>query len=189
MRRTLHLGCGKGGGSMRPLPRLDSQKRGTQVVRDRVPLSAIRTRRMSRSQRRAGLRVEIAPAWARRVLQASGHHLVGTGKDAADAVAAALTARAYAAGLAVPYGDPAEGVIWVPRALPDQQAGRRSIQQQKVTQTDPALVNQETPGRDRLPCECGCGGVPAGRISRFLPGHDAKLASRLLRESRGSEPT
>lgn len=27
------------------------------------------------------------------------------------------------------------------------------------------------------PCECGCGGIPAGRKSRFLPGHDAKKAS------------
>ena len=28
---------------------------------------------------------------------------------------------------------------------------------------------------DRLPCECGCGGTPRGRASRFLPGHDARV--------------
>jgi hypothetical protein len=35
------------------------------------------------------------------------------------------------------------------------------------------------------PCECGCG---AEVRSRFLPGHDAKLKSRLLREARSSDP-
>jgi hypothetical protein len=29
----------------------------------------------------------------------------------------------------------------------------------------------------RPPCQCGCGDFPAGKRSRFLPGHDAKLAS------------
>lgn len=29
--------------------------------------------------------------------------------------------------------------------------------------------------RERPPCLCGCGGVPAGRHSRFLPGHDNRL--------------
>jgi hypothetical protein len=32
------------------------------------------------------------------------------------------------------------------------------------------------------PCECGCGGMTEG--GRFRPGHDAKLASRLLAEAR-----
>lgn len=30
---------------------------------------------------------------------------------------------------------------------------------------------------ERPECECGCGGTPAGKRSRFLPGHDAKKAS------------
>lgn len=29
-------------------------------------------------------------------------------------------------------------------------------------------------------CACGCGQQPAGRKARFLPGHDAKLKSRIL---------
>lgn len=29
----------------------------------------------------------------------------------------------------------------------------------------------------RTHCECGCGGSPKGKRSRFLPGHDAKAAS------------
>jgi predicted nuclease with RNAse H fold len=57
-------------------------------------------------------------AWARRLVRTAGYALPGTGKDLADAVAAALTALAYLQGRAVPYGDPSEGVIWVPAALP-----------------------------------------------------------------------
>lgn len=34
-------------------------------------------------------------------------------------------------------------------------------------------------------CECGCGGQPKG--GRFLPGHDAKLMSRLRRESKSED--
>jgi hypothetical protein len=26
-------------------------------------------------------------------------------------------------------------------------------------------------------CQCGCGGQPKGKRSRFLPGHDAKAAA------------
>lgn len=29
------------------------------------------------------------------------------------------------------------------------------------------------------PCECGCGGVPTRKRSKFLPGHDARLKSQL----------
>lgn len=32
---------------------------------------------------------------------------------------------------------------------------------------------------DRPPCLCGCGGFPAGRRSRYRPGHDAKHLSAL----------
>lgn len=30
---------------------------------------------------------------------------------------------------------------------------------------------------ERPACECGCGGFPKGKRSRFVPGHDAKLHS------------
>ncbi|WP_138416216.1 DUF429 domain-containing protein [Sinomonas gamaensis] len=32
-----------------------------------------------------------------------------------------------------------------------------------------------TLSKERMPCLCGCGGIPAGRNSRFLPGHDNRL--------------
>lgn len=32
-------------------------------------------------------------------------------------------------------------------------------------------------------CRCGCSEVPAGRRSRYVPGHDAKHVSRLVREA------
>lgn len=31
------------------------------------------------------------------------------------------------------------------------------------------------PNGDRPPCLCGCGGIPAGRNSRFMPGHDSRV--------------
>jgi len=58
--------------------------------------------------------------WARRVLRQRGYTPPGTGKDAPDAIAAALAAYAWMRGEAVPYGDPAEGVIWTPCALPEK---------------------------------------------------------------------
>lgn len=126
---------------------------------------------------------EPAPTWARRVLGKHVRRLVGTGKDAPDAVAAALTARAYACGDAVAYGDPSEGVIWVVRDLPDfssaakpnlAETGRRGSQTREVN---------AAPRTDRAPCACGCGSIPAGPQSRFLPGHDAKLHARHRREA------
>ena len=56
--------------------------------------------------------------WARKILAVRGYKLVGTGKDAPDAVAAALTALAWLHHEAVPYGDPSDGIIWTPCALP-----------------------------------------------------------------------
>lgn len=61
----------------------------------------------------------VPAAWVRRVLKQCGYVLPGTAKDAPDAVAAALTALAWVRGEAVAYGDPDEGVIWTPCALPD----------------------------------------------------------------------
>lgn len=37
-------------------------------------------------------------------------------------------------------------------------------------------------------CECGCGGHPRGKKSRFLPGHDAKAHGARLAEARKDEP-
>jgi predicted nuclease with RNAse H fold len=77
----------------------------------------------------------VPTAWVRRVLARRGYVLPGTAKDAPDAVAAALTALAWVRGEAVAYGDPDEGVIWTPCALPDltarpgQRPGRASSRQ------------------------------------------------------------
>jgi len=122
-------------------------------------------------------------AWARRLLEAAGYTLAGTGKDAADAVAAALTARAYVHREAVAYGDAGEGVIWVPRALPDQAShSRPHATARGARRTEPNRAG--SPARDgRPPCECGCGMTPAGRRSRFLPGHDAILLAQRRREA------
>ncbi|MBI1846038.1 MAG: DUF429 domain-containing protein [Candidatus Rokubacteria bacterium] len=60
------------------------------------------------------------PAWARRLVRRQGIALPAWAvKDHADAVAAALVAAAYADGRAVAFGDPGEGVIWAPCALPE----------------------------------------------------------------------
>lgn len=37
-------------------------------------------------------------------------------------------------------------------------------------------------------CECGCGGHPRGKRSRFLPGHDAKLVSKLVAQAQAPTP-
>ena len=36
----------------------------------------------------------------------------------------------------------------------------------------------------RTPCECGCGDYPKSPRSRYLPGHDAKHLSKLIKELR-----
>lgn len=40
---------------------------------------------------------------------------------------------------------------------------------------------------EQAPCLCGCKGKPAGKKAVFLPGHDATLKGRLIREARGTE--
>ena len=63
-------------------------------------------------------------AWATEAVRGRGIPLEGVvTKDQADAVAAALVAAAYAAGRAVPVGDPAEGIIWAPGPVPDLRTG------------------------------------------------------------------
>jgi len=72
-------------------------------------------------------------------------------------------------------GDPREGVIVLPTPALEE-AYRRC-----APPTADGIVGPA--GRDLAPrlCECGCG-EPVRR--RFLPGHDAKLRSRLLRHVR-----
>jgi predicted nuclease with RNAse H fold len=120
--------------------------------------------------------------------------------DAVDAALAALTGLRALEGQFTAIGDPAEGIIVVPVAplpaapltrplvgamsnLPCSEligdapttSGWSRTKIRSVAGT-PASPNQ-TP---RL-CECGCG---AAVSRRFLPGHDAKLKSCLLRAAR-----
>lgn len=41
---------------------------------------------------------------------------------------------------------------------------------------------------ERAECLCGCGGFPAGKGGRFLPGHDGRLKGQLLKVARGADP-
>ncbi len=41
------------------------------------------------------------------------------------------------------------------------------------------------PAATRPPCLCGCGGFPAGKKSRFIPGHDARYHSALRKAAQG----
>jgi predicted nuclease with RNAse H fold len=90
-----------------------------------------------------------------------------TNQDERDAIAAAVTARDFADGKTTLFGD-----IVVPLA-----------RNAKVQRRPQALNNPGVASRD---CRCGCGGRTRGR---FMPGHDAKLRSRLLKAIRGSDHT
>jgi predicted nuclease with RNAse H fold len=88
-----------------------------------------------------------------------------TNQDERDAIAAAVTARSYESGETMSYGD-----IVVPLA-----------RQERDALSAPARLG---PTGDRH-CLCGCG----GRTHRkFVPGHDAKLRSRLEAAIRGADP-
>ena len=54
-------------------------------------------------------------------------------------------------------------------------AEKAKIAEEKAAARAAAKAEREAPRT--TPCECGCGAIPAGRKSRFLPGHDAKKAS------------
>jgi predicted nuclease with RNAse H fold len=91
-----------------------------------------------------------------------------------DAGLAAVTGIAALRGEFVAVGDPDEGVIVLPiAALP---ADRYRAPHGKVSTSVPRPVERT--------CGCGCG---APVKSRFLPGHDAKLRSQLLRSVRDGE--
>jgi predicted nuclease with RNAse H fold len=110
--------------------------------------------------------------WRRELLRTIGMDIAQLGSlDQVDAALAAVTGIAALRGEFVAVGNPAEGVIVLPTpALPS--GGYRAPQGAATT---------SVPRRVERSCGCGCG---APVKSRFLPGHDAKLRSQLLRSVR-----
>ena len=109
-------------------------------------------------------------AWRRSVLVANGVAGLADNDsiDLLDAACAALTGELYLGGDGSFVGDPREGVIVLPvSALADRY--------RKCAPLEPL---PKAPARL---CECGCG---ASARRRFLPGHDSKLRSRLVRAAR-----
>jgi hypothetical protein len=114
--------------------------------------------------------------WRRGVLTEAG--VEGLPEDAlidvVDATCAALTAERFLRGEGSLVGDPREGVIVLPGP---------GLQERYRRCAPPPGGSVQEPAAPRL-CECGCGG-PVRR--RFLPGHDTKLRSRLLRDLRAGQ--
>jgi predicted nuclease with RNAse H fold len=98
--------------------------------------------------------------------------------DRIDAALAALTGILALAGTYTTVGDPAEGVILLPVSrLPTDRLVRSPV----VPSANPELAATQggsTIGGAHGQCGCGCG---AKVRRRFLPGHDAKLKSALMR--------
>ena len=115
--------------------------------------------------------------WRRRVLEeASVQGLSGDEPiDTLDAVCAGLTAGRAVDGDGSWLGDPREGAIVVPVRRLEDRYRRCSAPDGPLRPADAAAP--------RL-CECGCG-EPVRR--RFLPGHDAILKSRLVRQARAGD--
>jgi hypothetical protein len=116
-------------------------------------------------------------AWRRAVLAEAG--MVGLPEDPSidlvDAACAAFTGERFLRGEGSFVGDPREGVVVLPTPALEERYKRC------VPPDDPGgLRPAASPVAPRL-CECGCG-RPVRR--RFLPGHDARLRSRLVREAR-----
>lgn len=120
--------------------------------------------------------------------------------DAVDAALAAFTGLRALEGQYTAIGDPAEGVIVVPvTPLPSRRllrpllsarspsTGTESFNSASTTtcrkqgRTHSTVGTPDSLVRSPRLCECGCG---APVRQRFLPGHDAKLKSRLLRAAR-----
>src|SRR5205814_8291681 len=96
--------------------------------------------------------------------------------DSVDAACAAVTGLHFLNGEGSAVGDPREGSIMLPVAsLADSYRRCRSVE------GSPERMPRSPLAR---PCECGCG-APVRR--RFLPGHVARLRSRLLREVRAGD--
>jgi hypothetical protein len=114
--------------------------------------------------------------WRRAVLEASGVSGLDRAEtiDALDAVCAALTGERFLAGQGCWVGDPREGVIVLPVVRLEDRYRRCP---------PPGSSHRAEPAAGRL-CECGCG---AAVRRRFLPGHDSKLRSRLIRTARAGD--
>lgn len=97
------------------------------------------------------------------------------GIDRIDAALAALTGLVALEGTWSCVGDPAEGVILLPA-----RSGVLMPAAPPVVSSRPMSLA----GSGVTPCGCGCG---ASVRRRFLPGHDAKLKSRLLRSWRDGD--
>ena len=111
----------------------------------------------------------------RQVLQTQGINDALPGIDRVDAGLAALTGLLALEGRWSSVGDPNEGVILLPpRPLTPLLPSVRPVS---------SLPPVSAPDR-RIQCGCGCG-APVRR--RFLPGHDAKLKSRLFAAWRGGD--
>ena len=104
--------------------------------------------------------------------------------DRVDAALAALTGLRALEGTCTALGDPAEGVIMLPVAeLPvsplKRVPARNGSQAGLLAQTRSPMSVERT-------CLCGCG---AAVRRRFLPGHDAKLKSLLVRRHLAGDRT
>jgi hypothetical protein len=114
-------------------------------------------------------------AWRRAVLAEAG--VAGlpeiAGIDLLDAACAAFTGVRFLEGDGSLVGDPREGVIVLP-------VHRLEDHYRRCSPPDAPIHPAGRVDRPRL-CECGCG-VAVRR--RFLPGHDARLRSRLVKEAR-----
>lgn len=112
--------------------------------------------------------------WRRTVLAEAGVRGLpeGSSIDLVDAACAAFTGQRFLEGHGSFVGDPREGVIVLPvHGLAD---GYRRCP------TPDEILTESGSGDSRL-CACGCGELVR---RRFLPGHDARLKSRLLGEVR-----
>jgi hypothetical protein len=114
---------------------------------------------------------------ARRGIQDNSLHSI----DLVDAALAALTGLEALDGNYCAVGDPREGVIVLPaRQLP---SGRYQAGPNPGVPFSGVGV-RDAGDQDGSNCECGCG-VAVRR--RYLPGHDAKHRSRLLRAAKGGD--
>jgi hypothetical protein len=99
--------------------------------------------------------------------------------DRVDAALAALTGLLALEGTYSKVGDPAEGVM----ILPVTHLPSSPLLRERATPRVPGVqMTDATPSTRGQECLCGCGAIVR---RRFLPGHDAKLKSRLLRAHAG----
>jgi predicted nuclease with RNAse H fold len=125
-----------------------------------------------------GLRdTETKVRFRRRVLDNEGvDETALSNLDQVDAALGALTGVYALEGRASTVGDPAEGVILLPVPSVPVRPLSKSPGPCPTGSTRPSQFVQGTTGSSHT-CLCGCG---AAVRRRFLPGHDAKLKSRLL---------